>query len=80
MEILQNIFENIIHFRKHPQNIIKGGQVMHFIKFKMIYFCGGGKDKRIFKSLLTKSRNYQSLEMEVQPPHMTFMPHHRDFS
>ena len=24
--------------------------------------------------------NLQALEMEVQPPHMTFRPHHIDFS
>ena len=32
------------------------------------------------QSLLTKSRSKHSLEMEAQPHHMTFMPHHIDFS
>ena len=32
------------------------------------------------QSLLTKSRNKHSLEMEIMPPHMTFMLHHIDFS
>ena len=30
--------------------------------------------------LLIKSRNYHALEMEAQPPHMTFLPHHLDLS
>ena len=32
------------------------------------------------QSLLKKFRNQHLLEMEVMPPHMTFMLHHIDFS
>ena len=31
------------------------------------------------QSLLTKSHNSHALEMEAQPPHMTFRPNHIDF-
>ena len=34
----------------------------------------------INQSLLTKSRILHALEMEGQPHHMKFMPHHMDFS
>ena len=30
--------------------------------------------------ILEKSRNQHALEMESQPPHLTFMPHQMDFS
>ena len=30
----------------------------------------------LFQSLLTKSHNWHALEMEAQPHHMTFRPHH----
>ena len=32
------------------------------------------------RDVLLNSRNQHSLEMEVMPPDMKFMPHHIDFS
>ena len=34
----------------------------------------------MYQSLLTKPPNYHSLQIEVMPTNMNFMPHHIDFS
>ena len=58
-------------------------KLMHAMLYgKMTYICFNFNLKLCYnsKSLLTKFRKKHSLEMEVMPPHMTFMPDHIDFS
>ena len=49
---------------------------------KMTYICFNFNLKLCYnsKSLLTKFRKKHSLQMEVMPPHMTFIPYYIDFS
>ena len=56
-------------------------RAMLYVKMTYI-FCLNNYLKFCYnsKSLLTNFRKKHSLEIEVMPPHMTFMPHYIDFS
>ena len=74
------ISRNII-IKKIRQNFLLKESCMYVqIKRNRELFAKLIFSQRYMQSLLIKSRNQHALEMEAQPPHMTFRLHHIEFS